>query len=133
MSDVATLSRLTPAVSQLPVDWYFDEKVFELEKKLIFDAGPGYVGHQLMVPEAGDYRSLEWKDHGQMLLNGGSEGANAGHWQMSNVCRHRQAVMLRRGTDRCAAFSAKSLFESEQGQVGELAWPALQGAALGQC
>ena len=49
MSDVATLSRLAPAVSQLPVDWYFDEKVFELEKKLIFDAGPGYVGHQLMV------------------------------------------------------------------------------------
>ncbi len=94
MSDVATLSRLTPAVSQLPVDWYFDEKVFELEKKLIFDAGPGYVGHQLMVPEAGDYRSLEWKDHGQMLLNGGCEGANAGNWQMSNVCRHRQAVML---------------------------------------
>ena len=94
MSDVATLSRLTPAVSQLPVDWYFDEKVFALEKKLIFDAGPGYVGHQLMVPEAGNYRSLEWKDHGQMLLNGGSEGANAGNWQMSNVCRHRQAVML---------------------------------------
>ena len=58
MSNVATLSRLAPAVSQLPVDWYFDEKIFELEKKLIFDAGPGYVGHQLMVPEAGDFRSL---------------------------------------------------------------------------
>ena len=94
MSDVATLSRLAPAVSQLPVDWYFDEKILELEKKLIFDAGSGYVGHQLMVTEAGNYRSLEWKDHGQMLLNGGNEGPNAGHWQMSNVCRHRQAIML---------------------------------------
>jgi len=94
MSDVATLSRLAPAVSQLPVDWYFDDRIHELEKKLIFDAGPGYVGHQLMVPEAGDWRSLEWKDHGQMLLNGGSEGPNAGIWQMSNVCRHRQAIML---------------------------------------
>ncbi|MBS1161273.1 MAG: Rieske (2Fe-2S) region [Proteobacteria bacterium] len=94
MSDVATLSRLAPAVSQLPVHWYFDEKIYELEKKLIFDAGPGYVGHQLMVPEAGDYRSLEWKDHGQMLLNGGSSGPQAGIWQMSNVCRHRQAIML---------------------------------------
>ena len=90
MSDVATLSRLAPAVSQLPVDWYFDEKLFELEKKLLFDGGPGYVGHQLMVPEAMDYRSLEWRDHGQLLLNGGSEG----FWQMSNVCRHRQAIML---------------------------------------
>ena len=94
MSDVANLSRLAPAVSQLPVDWYFDQSIHELEKKLIFDAGPGYVGHQLMVPEAGNYRSLEWKDHGQMLLNGGSEGKNAGIWQMSNVCRHRQAIML---------------------------------------
>jgi len=94
MSDVASLSRLAPAVSQLPVDWYFDEKIYELEKKLIFDAGPGYVGHQLMVPEAGDYRSLEWKDHGQMLLNGGASGEHAGIWQMSNVCRHRQAIML---------------------------------------
>lgn len=69
MSDVANLSRLAPAVSQLPVDWYFDQSIHELEKKLIFDAGPGYVGHQLMVPEAGNYRSLEWKDHGQMLLS----------------------------------------------------------------
>ena len=94
MSDLATLSRLAPAVSQLPVDWYFDESIHELEKKLIFDAGPGYVGHQLMVPEAGNYRSLEWKDHGQMLLNGGDAGPNAGIWQMSNVCRHRQAIML---------------------------------------
>ena len=94
MSDVATLSRLAPAVSQLPVDWYFDEKVFALEKKLVFDAGPGYVGHQLMVPEAGDYRSLAWKDHGQLLLNGGNEGEHAGNWQMSNVCRHRQAIMM---------------------------------------
>ncbi|MGE5470725.1 MAG: aromatic ring-hydroxylating oxygenase subunit alpha [Bacteroidota bacterium] len=94
MSDVAMLSRLAPAVSQLPVHWYFDEKIHELEKKLIFDAGPGYVGHQLMVPGAGDYRSLEWKDHGQLLLNGGDAGPNAGIWQMSNVCRHRQAIML---------------------------------------
>ena len=99
MSDVANLSRLAPAVSQLPVDWYFDQSIHELEKKLIFDAGPGYVGHQLMVPEAGDYRSLEWKDHGQMLLNGGADGKNAGIWQMSNVCRHRQAIMLQ-GADK---------------------------------
>ena len=48
MSDIASKGLLEPAVSQLPVDWYFDEKRFELEKKLIFDAGPGYVGHELM-------------------------------------------------------------------------------------
>ncbi|QEL64272.1 putative iron-sulfur protein [Oryzomicrobium terrae] len=90
MSDIATRMQLAPAVSQLPVDWYFDEKLFELEKKLLFDAGPGYVGHQLMVPEAGNYRSLEWADHGRMLVN----NADQGTWLMSNICRHRQAIML---------------------------------------
>ncbi len=94
MADLGNHSRLVPAVSQLPVDWYFDEQVFAQEKTLIFDAGPGYVGHQLMVPEAGDYRSLEWLDHGRMLINGGQNGPRAGTWLMSNVCRHRQAIML---------------------------------------
>ena len=55
MSDMATSSRLAPAASQLPVNWYFDERIHALEKQLIFDAGPGYVGHRLMVPQSGDY------------------------------------------------------------------------------
>ena len=88
MSDM-TMSRLTPAVSQLPVDWYFDEHIHALEKKLIFDAGPGYAGHQLMAPESGDYRSTEWGDHSKLIVNQDGE-----HWLMSNVCRHRQAIML---------------------------------------
>ncbi len=88
MSDIATRSRLAPGTSQFPVSWYFDEKLFELEKKLIFDAGPGYVGHELMVPEAGDYRTQEWLDHGRMLVRRAD-----GVYDMSNVCRHRQAVM----------------------------------------
>ena len=94
MSDMATSSRLAPAASQLPVNWYFDERIHALEKQLIFDAGPGYVGHRLMVPQSGDYRSLEWADHGHILLNGGAQGEHAGLWRMSNVCRHRQAIML---------------------------------------
>jgi phenylpropionate dioxygenase-like ring-hydroxylating dioxygenase large terminal subunit len=89
MSDIATRNLLSPAVSQLPVEWYFDEKVFELEKKLIFDAGPGYVGHQLMVPETYDFRTMEWQDHGRMLVR-----QPEGVYDMSNVCRHRQAIML---------------------------------------
>ncbi|MDR2164536.1 MAG: aromatic ring-hydroxylating dioxygenase subunit alpha [Zoogloeaceae bacterium] len=88
MADVTT-NRLAPVVSQLPVDWYFDERIFALEKTLIFDAGPGYAGHQLMAPEHGDYRSTEWADHGKLIVN-----QNGEHWLMSNVCRHRQAIML---------------------------------------
>ena len=89
MSDIAIKRQLAPAISQLPVDWYFDEKIFELEKKLIFDAGPGYVGHTLMAPNPGDYRSLEWDDHAHLLVHEGDS-----HFRMSNVCRHRQAIML---------------------------------------
>ena len=36
MSDIASAAKLAPAASQLPVNWYFDEKLFEMEKKLIF-------------------------------------------------------------------------------------------------
>ena len=45
MSDIASSTKLAPAVSQFPVEWYFDEKMFELEMKLFFEQGPGYVGH----------------------------------------------------------------------------------------
>ena len=89
LSDIAIKGQLAPAVSQFPVDWYFDEKRFELEKKLIFDAGPGYVGHELMVPEVDAYRSLEWMDHSKLLVNQADD-----IYEMSNICRHRQAIML---------------------------------------
>ncbi|SMB24882.1 Ring-hydroxylating dioxygenase, large terminal subunit [Sterolibacterium denitrificans] len=78
---------------QLPVFWYFDEKLFELEQKFLFDAGPGYVGHELMVPGAHDYRSLEWLDHARLLVRQGDE-QGGGIELLSNVCRHRQAIML---------------------------------------
>jgi phenylpropionate dioxygenase-like ring-hydroxylating dioxygenase large terminal subunit len=89
MSDIASRAQLAPGVSQFPVEWYFDEKLFELEKKLIFDAGPGYVGHERMVPETYNYRSTEWNDHGHILVR-----QPDGVYRMSNVCRHRQAIML---------------------------------------
>ena len=53
MSDLASKAKLASAVSQLPVSMYFDEKVFELEKQLLFGQGAGYAGHELMVPETG--------------------------------------------------------------------------------
>ena len=89
MSDLASKAKLSPAVSQLPVSAYFDESIFELEKRLLFQAGPGYVGHELMVPEVGSYRSLEWLDHSKLLFRSGD-----GVHRLSNICRHRQAIML---------------------------------------
>lgn len=89
MSHSASRSQLAPAISQLPVAAYFDENIFELEKRLLFDAGPGYVGHELMVPETRDYQSLAWMDHAKLLMHN-DDGVHL----MSNICRHRQAIML---------------------------------------
>ncbi|MBW8906494.1 MAG: aromatic ring-hydroxylating dioxygenase subunit alpha [Betaproteobacteria bacterium] len=89
MSNVARLRELKPAHCHLPVSWYFDPAIFELEKKLLFEAGANYVGHELMVPNVGDYHTLEWMNHAWMLVRNAS-----GVELLSNVCRHRQAIML---------------------------------------
>ena len=89
MSNLATAERLQRATSQLPVSWYCDPAVFAAEQRLLFSQAPGYVGHELMVPEPGDYYALEWRDNAQALVR------NAGGIELiSNVCRHRQAIML---------------------------------------
>jgi phenylpropionate dioxygenase-like ring-hydroxylating dioxygenase large terminal subunit len=89
MSNVARLRELKPAHCQLPVSWYLDPAIFELEKRLLFDAGSNYVGHELMVPNVGDYHTLGWMDHARMLVRSAT-----GVELLSNVCRHRQAIML---------------------------------------
>ena len=89
MSAFDSPESLVAARAQLPVSWYFDEELLALEKKVFFQQGPGYVGHELMVPHDGAYRTLEMKDRGAMLVNrGGAIDLT------SNVCRHRQAIML---------------------------------------
>jgi choline monooxygenase len=89
MSDVAHLRQVRPANPQLPVSWYFDTAIFELEKKLLFDGGPNYVGHELMVPNVGDYQTLAWANDAWVLVRNAS-----GVELLSNVCRHRQSIML---------------------------------------
>lgn len=89
MSDLSSASRVDQGSVQLSVDWYFDPAVFEAEKRVLFDNGPGYVGHELMVPAAGDYHTLAWMDHGKMLVRSAK-----GIELLSNVCRHRQGIML---------------------------------------
>lgn len=96
MSDLATASQLASASPQLPVSWYFDPAVYEVEKRLLFDQGPGYVGHELMVPNPGDYYALEWLGNAKALVRN-----ETGVELLSNICRHRQAVILKgRGNEK---------------------------------
>jgi phenylpropionate dioxygenase-like ring-hydroxylating dioxygenase large terminal subunit len=89
MSNLATAARLARAASQLPVSWYCDPSMLAREQELLFARGPGYVGHELMVPEPGDYQTLAWRDNAQVLVRN-PDGIEL----LSNICRHRQAIML---------------------------------------
>ena len=88
MSDLSL--QLQQASSQLPVSSYFDQALYAQEMQRIFQQGPRYVGHLLSVPEVGDYYALPQEKEGRALVR------NAGGVELiSNVCRHRQAVMLK--------------------------------------
>ncbi|MEP6657593.1 MAG: aromatic ring-hydroxylating dioxygenase subunit alpha [Betaproteobacteria bacterium] len=96
MSNLATGEHLRRAASQLPVSWYCDPAIFDAEQRLLFERSPGYVGHELMVPNPGDYHALSWRDNAQVLVRNGQ-----GIELLSNICRHRQAIMLQgRGNAR---------------------------------
>src|SRR5215218_9949946 len=89
MSDLATAKRLRQSTTQFPASWYCDPRVLEVERRVLLAKAPGYVGHELMVPEAGDYQVLQVRNDAQMLVR------NAGGIDLlSNICRHRQARML---------------------------------------
>ncbi len=87
MSDLSL--QLQQATGQLPVSSYFDEALYQRELESIFQRGPRYVGHALSVPNVGDYATLAHEGHGRALLR-----SSKGIELVSNVCRHRQAVML---------------------------------------
>ncbi len=57
----------------------------------IFQRGPRYVGHQLSVPQSGDYHALAQEAEGRALVRNAQGRVEL----LSNVCRHRQAVMLK--------------------------------------
>jgi choline monooxygenase len=103
MSDLSL--QLQQAASQLPVSSYFEPALFQREMELIYQQGPRYVGHALAVPEVGDYHALSQEGEGRVLLR-----TPRGVELISNVCRHRQAVMLRgRGSTKATPASGGNI------------------------
>ena len=91
MSDLSvTRDTLERSRSQLSVSSYFDADLFQRERAHLFANGPRYVGHELMVPELGDFHTLPQESEGRALVR-----TERGVELISNVCRHRQALMLR--------------------------------------
>jgi phenylpropionate dioxygenase-like ring-hydroxylating dioxygenase large terminal subunit len=91
MSDLSvTLEALERSSSQLSVSAYFDPDLFRREQESLFRQAPRYLGHELSVPEVGDFYALPQEGDGRALVR-----TERGVELISNVCRHRQAVMLR--------------------------------------
>ncbi len=89
MTELGRMAHLAPALTQLSPEVYFDESWLAREKTLIFDKSCRYVGHEKGLPNVGDWRTLAQENNGRVLVNG-----KAGIELLSNVCRHRQALML---------------------------------------
>jgi phenylpropionate dioxygenase-like ring-hydroxylating dioxygenase large terminal subunit len=80
----------TPKPSQLPVIAYFSEALLTAEIAGLFAKRPQYAGHELLVPQLNDYCALPHHDNGLFITRN-----QAGVEVLSNVCRHRQALILK--------------------------------------
>ncbi len=89
MTDIGREAHIAPAQTQLSVSSYFDDTIFAQEQELIFKNSALYVGHEKHVADVGDWRTLSHEDGGRVLVRG-AQGIEL----LSNVCRHRQAIML---------------------------------------
>jgi choline monooxygenase len=97
MTDLSLQPHLQPSTaasglanSPLPVADYFDEATYAAEQQRIFARSPRYIGHQLSVPNVGQYHTLPQEGEGRVLVH-----TPKGIELISNVCRHRQALMLK--------------------------------------
>src|SRR3569832_2867117 len=90
MSNLSNALQLRSVHSQLPGTSYFDEALLTREIETLFRKGPLYVGHELMVPEAGNYFALPSESEGRVRVRNQRSEIEL----LSNVCRHRQAIML---------------------------------------
>lgn len=91
--------------SQLPVHYYFDNDILAKEQTQIFNQSAIYVGNEKMVPNPGDWHTLTHENGGRVLIRDQQELR-----LLSNVCRHRQAIMLgsQNGTDtNCCSGNLK--------------------------
>jgi phenylpropionate dioxygenase-like ring-hydroxylating dioxygenase large terminal subunit len=85
---VAHRTKADPVVG-LPISWYFDPEILEIERRDLLGAGPTFAGHASLVRDEGDFVVRGGRAAGQVLVR-----HNGRAQLLSNVCRHRQAEML---------------------------------------
>ena len=73
----------------LPISWYFDPEILEIERRHLFGVGPKYAGHTSLVQNDGDYYAVGGAHAGKLLVR-----SNGRPHLITNSCRHRQSEML---------------------------------------
>lgn len=90
-----TLERVLPQplgkAEALPFEAYRDPDYFRLEQREVFGRDWVFVCMDADLPRVGDYRALTLGDEPLVVLRGTDGKLRA----LSNVCRHRGAVMLK--------------------------------------
>lgn len=101
--DLRTLLKRRKPGYSLEAPFYNDPTIFEQDIKLIFGKHWIYVGPEVMVPDAGDFVTIDIGRQSILLVRSDEMQVNAFH----NVCRHR-------GSRLC---------NEHQGAVGNLVCP----------
>lgn len=81
----------------LPLSWYVDPKIFEIERRTVLADAAEYIGATAMVPAPGSYHTLGITDDAEVLVRDG-EAVRL----LSNLCLHR-GMMLKQGRGRMKA------------------------------
>ena len=74
----------------LPGWLYHDQSFFEAEKKAFLRATPQVVCHESEIPDAGDWRTLEYLGESVIVIRGDDGRVRA----FTNVCRHRGSRLV---------------------------------------
>lgn len=83
---------LLPGEHTLPASWWTSEKVFELEKRAIFNKSWLYCLHSSRFKKAGDYFAFNFTGINFFIIKNKAGEINAFH----NVCRHRAYPVVRK-------------------------------------
>lgn len=83
---------LLPGEHTLPASWWTSEKVFELEKRAIFNKSWLYCSHSSRFTKAGDYYAFNIAGINFFIIKNKAGELNAFH----NVCRHRAYPVIKK-------------------------------------
>ena len=97
-SNVAPREQVDSSVG-LPISWYFDPAILDIQRRELFAAGPRYVAHAGTVPADGGYAALHGQNHGWLLVQ--SKWAPASRVERLSASAGPDAQRLRASKTHC--------------------------------